>query len=295
MVPPMSAEESLQQALATEPTEGEQQQAAASGGAEAVPAEKAEEPKTNGAWDEAWVDVPEPIKQQQRAVFEKWDRNVNKVQAEFAPYKDFAEAGVDGDTLKQAWALFQSLADDPRGMWDEIGKQWGFTRGETAQIAAAAAEAGIDADDLADPTLKEIRELRALITQQEERQQNFSAQQQQEQQAQATQAAIDAEFTTLQTKYGKMSDEELEEVAERAILNASKGINASIEKAYLEVQDYHDALAKRLNLTKAAPKVLGGGSGSAAAPQPRADGKPKTNDELLQEALAMAKSMAEAN
>src|SRR6478736_90603 len=107
----MTPEESFQQALGQAPTDGEfaaagetPEPAAAEAPAEQQPAA----PRTNPNWDEAWTDVPEPIRQQQRTVFEKWDAGYNELQARHAPYAEYERRGYNPEFISQALAIQQA-------------------------------------------------------------------------------------------------------------------------------------------------------------------------------------------
>lgn len=252
----------------------------------------------NPNWDEAWVDVPEPIREAQKAVFAKWDNDYQLLAAKHKPYAEYEQNGVDEETLANAVNVYNGLVNDPHGFWEQIGTQWGFTPAETKVVADAAAAAGIDADNLEDATAKEIRELKQLvqdlgggIEKDREQQQTFAQQQQEAQAETARIAAIDKSFTDLQAKVGAtFTDEQMEEIAERAILNATLGRSADIEVAYREIQKIQDRI---ISTVKAAPKLLGG-TGSASAPAPAEPGKIPTTAELLVRAMAEAKSVKES-
>lgn len=246
----------------------------------------------NPNWDEAWVDVPEPIRQAQEAVFKKWDNDYQLLAAKHKPFAEYEQNGVDEEMLANAVNVYNGLVNDPHGFWEQIGTQWGFTPKEQQVLAIAAKEAGVDVDDLEDATAREIRELKALVSQQTEllqtdrtEQQSFAQQQQEAQAETARIAAIDKSFTDLQAKVGStFTDEQMEEIAERAILNATLGRSADIEVAYREIQKIQDRI---LATVKAAPRLLGG-TGSAAAPVAAEPGKIPTTQELLQQAMAEA-------
>lgn len=280
----MTPEESLAQALsapvtpeasaaAGEPVQQQQQQEA--------PAES----KVNPSWEEAWTDVPDPIKAQQRAVFEKWDRNQRETEARFAPYKGFEQAGVAPEYIQQALALQEQLVDDPRGFWDQMGQAWGFSGAELQR--AFEASQGDDELDPDDP--RDARLIRLEQAEQDRQQQQYEQQQTWQQRREVEQAehAVVADLASLKAKIG---DYDEEAVIERALTNATLGRNPSVEVAYYELKKQEDVILARVQRT--APRVLGGGAPAVGQGRPEPT-KMMTNDERLAAAMAMAKQLAE--
>ena len=235
----------------------------------------------NPAWDEAWADVPEPIRESQKQVFEKWDRNVQHLQAKFAPYKQFEEQGVTADALQQAYSIQQALVSDPRGFWDRMAETWGFASGAEAQQAYA--DANEDEDDPTASIQREIAELREWRESQENMTRQQMAQYQQQQEQLQWQARINDELGSLKQKFRDVDENA---VIERALLNATQGRNPSLENAYFEVRDYEDRIAQRAQ--RKAPRVMGAGGGSSPAPQQKA----LTADEQAQASRDLAKRLA---
>lgn len=251
----------------------------------------------NPNWDEAWENVPEPIREAQKAVFAKWDNDYQLLQAKHKPYAELESEGYDLDTIGNAVNVYNGLVNDPHGFWEQIGTQWGFTPAEAQVVADAAKAAGIEVDDLEDATAKEIRELKAMVTeltggiQQDRAQQQTFAEQQAERDAdQQRIAAIDTDFVNLQAKVGTLTDDQQEAIAERAILNATLGRSPDIEVAYRELQKQRDDI---LATVKPAPKLLGG-TGGASAPASAESGKVLTTSELLALAMAEGKRVKES-
>lgn len=246
---------------------------------------------TNPSWrDEAWKDVPEPIKEQQKSVFEKWDRNYGQLNERFKPYEAFEKSGVNADQLQQALELQQLMITNPETVFDFLAQEHGFT---TQQQAQAAHTAGVESSDLDpnDPVTKRLAAIEAKEAaydrERQAQQQTFSQQQQVQQNIQR----INDEFTTLETRVGKLSDFDKNRIAEKAIINAAANGNGSIGVAYYQYLDERDQLLAAHGAPKA-PKVMGGGSTVASAPV--TEKKVETDDQRLERAMAMAKQISES-
>ena len=284
----MTPEESFEQALAGGPSAGD---LAAAGDAmpdaatpAAEPAATPEAPGINPNWEEAWTDVPAPIRERQRAVFEKWDRNHHEIEARFAPYKTFEQAGIPVESLSQAMAIQQQIIDNPRAFYDRMAEAWGFTQQQVDDAVNAMADAELDPSD---PVAQRI----AVIEAREAQREALLLQQQQQAQQQAFQQAetqkINNELATLKQKVGDFDETA---VMEWALKNAATNRNPSIEVAYYELKRYEDSILTRAQ--RQAPRVLGGGAPAVnAIPQPE---KMMTDEERLAAAMAMAKQMAES-
>lgn len=292
MPPEMTPEESFEQALAGGPTAGDLAAAGETAASAAQPADPAapaatpEAPGINPNWEEAWTDVPAPIRERQRAVFEKWDRNVHEIEARFAPYKAFEQAGIPVDSLNQAMAIQQQIIDNPRDFYDRMAQAWGFT----AQQVQDAFEAS-DPNNALDPNDPVAQRL-ALMEQREAQREAYLTQQQQAAQQAAFQQAetqkINNELAALKQRVGDFDETA---VMEWALKNAATNRNPSIEVAYYELKRYEDSVLTRAQ--RQAPRVLGGGA--PAVNVPPAPEKMMSDEDRLAAAMAMAKAMAEGN
>lgn len=269
--------------------------AQATGGAApetAVPdGEQQEQAPANPSWqEEAWKDVPEPIKQQQAPVFEKWDRNFGQLNERFRPYEAFEKSGIPAEQLQQAVELQQLMITNPETVFEFLAQEHGFT---TQQQAQAAHTAGVESGDLDpnDPVTQRLAAIEAKEAaydrERQAQQQTFSQQQQYQQNVQR----INDEFTTLESRVGKLNDFDKNRIAEKAIINAAANGNGSIGVAYYQYLDERDQLLAAHGAPKA-PKVMGGGSTVASAPA--ADRKPETDDQRLERAMAIAKQISES-
>lgn len=247
-------------------------------------AEQEQQAAGHPAWDEAWKDVPDVIREQQRPFFEKMDRQYRELDARYTPYKDFEQSGVAPERIQSAIQLQQALVEDPRGFWEKMAESWGFTPG---QQQALADEIG----DL-DPNDPIAQRLARIEAQQQARDEATFAQQsvaQQQWVIQQETAKVDNGLKALESKVGKLSEDDRVDVIEWALKNASTGRNPDVAVAYYELQAYKDRILA--NTQRVAPRVLGGGGGAAAHLQENK--KPMTDDERLQAALNLGKTLTE--
>ena len=284
----MTPEESYAAALGevvpdpvVDPTPVEPEPAAAAAVVEPEP----EAPRVNPNWEEAWQDVPEPIKAQQRAVFEKWDANYKTLEARHAPYAAYESKGYNPEYISQALEIQQALASDPNGFIKEVAEHFGISFGQ----AAAAVEATQEEEFLT----PEAQRLAALEARQAAIDENFRQRQEAEQQYQTQQqqvAKITTDLANLKTKYGTFDERR---VVQQATLNASQGGNPSLEVALNEVRAYEAEVLQRAART--APKVLGAAGGTGAFQTPPEPKKILSNDELLAKALAMGQQLTQGS
>lgn len=89
-------------------------------------------PQSQGhpAWQPYLKNIPEGLHGVVKPAFEEWDKNVNQrlseVQSKFSPYKQFADAQVHPNQLREAFELYQLLQNDPRKVYDAMAANFGF-------------------------------------------------------------------------------------------------------------------------------------------------------------------------
>lgn len=248
------------------------------------PSAEPEAPRDNPNWTEAWGDfTPEPVKEMQREVFAKWDRNVREIQSQLAPFKPFLDQGFSPEIIAQAIQLQERIASSPRDFYDRMGEHWGFSREiEQAQRAADLDPSGegeeLTAAELRLQQLIEKQEM--LISAQEQRYQQDISRQTEAQQV----AQINAELDALEAQNGKF---DRDRVLKQAIMNAQAGGNPTLANAFFEVQRERDEWLKTVQ--KQAPKVVGGQSPISQLP---AENRIPTRDEQRAAAMEIARQLA---
>ena len=290
----MTPEESFALATQQDPTPGEQ---AAAGEVQptepAPPAPSAAEPaeqapverKLNPIWDEAWADVPDPIRQQQRTVFEKWDANYNGLQARYAPYQKFEQQGYNPQYLETAIDIQRALVTDPEGFVRQAIQEFGLTAFQAQQLQAAAQG---QEEEFLDPQEQRLRQLEALEAERqqqwEQQQQQYAAEQARQQGAQQVQAAI----ANLHQKYGDFDEERL---VIWATGNAQAGRNPDLEVNLNEMLAWEAEVAQRA--VRTAPRVNGTSTSVAPIPAPTEPKKVASPDELLARAMQLGQQLAQ--
>lgn len=251
----------------------------------AAPAAEAAAPKVNPNWEEAWKDVPEPIRELQRPYFEKWDANYNALQARHTPYAQYESRGYNPEYIQQAIEIQQALSNDAEGFIQQVAEHFGISLGE--------AEAALDAAQEQEFLTPEAQRIAALEARQAEIDSNFRMRQEAEQNYQLQQqqvGRITSELTNLAAKYGPFDERR---VVERATINASQGGNPSLEVALNEVRAYEAEVLQRAART--APKVLGSAGGTGAFQTPPEPKKVLSNDELLAKALSLGQQLTQGS
>lgn len=247
--------------------------------------QRQETEKINPSWTEAWGDfTPEPVKEAQKAVFEKWDRNYREVESKLAPFKPFLDQGLTPEIVAQAIQLQERIADNPRDFYDRMGQHWGYSQEIQAAQRAAAANPSGEGEELspAEQRLQELiqRQEQLLGVQEQTYQQSISRQ---NEAAQVQQ--INSELDAIEAKEGKF---DRDRVLKQAIMNAQSGGNPSLTNAFYEVQRERDEwLASQ---QKQAPRVLG--SGGAIGQQPTDPKKIPTREEQRAQAMDIARQLA---
>jgi small-conductance mechanosensitive channel len=81
----------------------------------------------NPAWNDVLSAVPEDAHSQITPHLRNWDQNFQRVQSDFAPYKEFKEAGVTADQIKMGMGLMQALEQNPKQVYDLLAQQFNFS------------------------------------------------------------------------------------------------------------------------------------------------------------------------
>jgi hypothetical protein len=242
----------------------------------------------NPAWEEAWKDVPDPIREQQRPFFEKMDRDYQELQARYTPYREFEQSGVLPERLQTAMQIQDALVEDPHAFWVKMAESWGFDRAQSNALANAATD-DTDDSDLTPAELRLRNRLQALEQQElarsQQYQQSYADQQQQAFVASETQRVND-DLAALKAKVGNFNEEL---VVQWALKNATIGGNPSVEVAYYELQKYNEQVLA--SQQRRSPRVLGSG-GQPAIQQQAEPAKPLTDEDRLKRAMSLAKQMA---
>lgn len=291
--PNMTPEESYQQAIGSMQDSGQEPVQGADQGQQPEPNEQTDNStRVNPSWEEAWADVPDPIREAQRPLFERWDRDYQELQARHRPFAEYEQAGVSPTQLEEALQIQAALFEDPRGFYERIGQAWGFSEQKADLQQQAASGQAIDPTEYDDPAVRQMAEQlqrqQQFIDQFQQSQQQTQQQYQQQQAEQRNVAWTQNQMDNLERQFGAIEDQDKIRVVERAILNANLGRNPSVEVAYHELKREEDAILQRAQ--RSAPRVLGQGGGTPTnAPEP-IDYSKETPEQRLARAMQVAKA-----
>lgn len=153
-------------------------------------------------------------------------------------WEDFTKSGITPDQAGQALNVYSTIENDPRRVYEAIGKHLGITPQQVQDVM----EEEIDEDD--DPRLAALQKQVEIMSQIMVTEKQQSAQAQLAQQAEAS---IDKDLDGLKKKYGDIDEDE--------IITRMLYKNMTPEEAYT---DYNNKFAQ-IRARRPSPLVLGGG------------------------------------
>lgn len=202
----------------------------------------------NPAWAPILSQLPDSLHHVITPELQKWDSSVNQriqtIQEEFAPWKKFADQGVDPEAANYAWGLLLQLQDNPQEFYNAIGEHFGFSQ---AQVAAIAAEAG-DGELQVAPEIQQLQEGYETLA-------KIILGQQQQTEAQAADQQVESLLEEMHSAAGDFN----ENFVLTQMLNG-----ATPEQALQSWSDLQTQILTQNN--RPAPRVLGSGSGVPANP-----------------------------
>lgn len=213
----------------------------------------------NPAWNPLLEKLPSSLHGMVTPHLREWDQNfqreMQKVQSQYEPYKPFLEAGVDAETLQAAQQLYQLTEQDPRRIYDELGKFYGYSADGQGQEQQEEIDPA-DYDDLTqNPKFKE------LMQNQEAMAQLLVAQHEQEQLAQAEEQ-VDQEIAQIREQHPDMSEDE-----EIMMLNVATQRGINLQQAADVVFQYNESITQRaLQGQPRAPSVMSATGSIPGAP-----------------------------
>lgn len=263
-----------------------------------LPDTGSDQPEPNGeikvspAWQKVLDTLPQEFHKQVIPEFQSWDNNFAEVQSKYAPYKPLLENNIPYEQVENSIKLAQSLAANPRALWDEIGKRFGFgTEQGQQQVNELDNEDDEDQPDLMEQDDPRIAQLTQTV---QSMQQMLAQEQQQKQEEQIrinAQREIDTEWSALESKTGTLTPMVKKEIIQRAVLNGDQTGDYSLEKAYGQYADFVNHVRNtRKNAT--APAVL---SGNGGQPVTKKNLGQMSEDERIEHIAAMAQALSEGS
>jgi len=223
----------------------------------------------NPAWGEFLEVIPSELHEKVTPLLQKWDQGVNqrfdKVHSEYAPYKQYMEAGYTPDHINMALNILNTIQEDPQYVWKSLGEYHKFgTEPEGQGAPAGQGQGEPEGQEFKDPRYDELAQQHQTLAE-------FVLQQKQEAQAAQEDAALDAELSGLRKQYGDFD--------EKYVMSQMLYGNMTGEQAVQAFQDMAQRLASQ------GPKpfsFLGGNSG----------GVPGTNTDVRKMSDAQARDAA---
>ncbi len=168
------------------------------------------------------------------------------------PWESFAKNGQTPESVQQAVDVLNIINNNPREVYETIGKSLGITPQQVKQIAEEIEDE--DDDDEDDPRFAELSQLRQQVQTLSQLQLAKHQQETAARQAEEQDKAIENELSGLKQKYGDFPEEQ--------VLMRMLHMNMSAEDAYKNYSEFVDSIRAR----RPAPTLLGG---SGAIPNRR--------------------------
>lgn len=221
----------------------------------------------------------ETIKPTLAEIDKNFNEHVTKVNGQYEPWKQFDTEGVTPDQVRNAFAMLQNLNDNPREIYDALGKflaENGQLPETPAEVAKVAADAAQDDEFLTDEQKQikameqQIADMRALFEGQQTAQQEAQQAAQQERMVQEARTILDKEISDYVTAHPNLSTDDINEIQQRHYAYALQG--PEFVKSFAEVGSEYEALLQRVRsaprATDTAPRLPGAG-GAAPTGQTR--------------------------
>lgn len=225
-----------------------------------------EQPHADSGGNPAW----EPLKQKLDPLLFKsiesdlkdWDKSaqsrIESLNQQYAPFKQFADAGVKPEAIQQAIALAEMIDKDPVAIHQRLGEflqQTGRMPQTQKEVAAVVDGAESEEEMTEDPRIAQLQ------AQQDQMQQFLQQQEEQRVQAQADQE-LSTEIAALRKAHPEMSDADQQEVLERAATIAWKASQSGqnmipkLEDAYAQLAAYRNQILSAPRAGDSAPRLL---------------------------------------
>ncbi|USL89096.1 hypothetical protein SEA_CASSEROLE_14 [Arthrobacter phage Casserole] len=183
--------------------------------------EQQEQVSDNPAWADILTPVPQEFHGHLKEHLSKSDKYAQEVQQKFAPFKPFAEQGIDPDSINNALQLAHLIETNPRGVFDYLNQAHNFTAAQQQAIQEQNNSQGQtqknefdisddESDITKDPRFQQVAQQAGFATQQIQAMQQAAINQQVERQ-------IETEMNQLKTDFPHIPTPE---VVRRAIANA---------------------------------------------------------------------------
>lgn len=232
--------------------------------------EETEDSSGNPAWDELYEVLPKSLHGMVKPVVEKWQSGVDSEFEKIAPYRKFAEAGVNPQVIEASMELARQVASNPKAVYDELAERYGWQQASAmVQKAVEDTEDALeDAEesDLFDNDEEGSSELKALKAELDSLKSNLAEQEEYAYQAQL-QDEIEASLADIKKEAGDVDEEA---IVRRAMLLADDYPDAEIDQLINAAYEQYSGEVEKMRATvKKAPRVAGGNANKVPATPPK--------------------------
>jgi hypothetical protein len=228
----------------------------------------------NPSWQEILDAVPQEYHEKVTPVLQKWDQGVQQrfetVQSEIKPWKNIIQNGYDPESTQFALNLVHQLNEDPKMVYEAIGKHYNLSPQEVKQALGSGQGQGEPQGQEDDINARYQAELEGLKEQQRLVAQLILNERQEKVQAAEDQKLAD-ELDGLRQKYGNYN--------EQFVLSQMQYSNKSAEDA---VKAYFQWREQELGPHMPKPLLMaGGGSLPSQNVDPRKLNDKQTKDHVI--------------
>jgi hypothetical protein len=206
-------------------------------------------------------------------VIEKWQQGIDQEFETIAPYRKFADAGIDPDIIGASLELAQQISTNPKAIYDELAERYGWRQAEQMMETAMNVSQVVEEEETSffgdvdveeSPVSAELAALREEIESlREERYSEISD-------------AIDENYeyeigTSMEVLAEEYGDFDQEAVLQRAMILSDQYPDAEIPQligaAFEQYSAELDRMRAQLGADRRVPRVAGG-SGNSGLPAP---------------------------
>ena len=232
--------------------------------------EETEDSSGNPAWDELYEVLPKSLHGMVKPVVEKWQSGVDSEFEKIAPYRKFAEAGVNPQVIEASMELARQVASNPKAVYDELAERYGWQQA-SAMVQKAVKDTedvleDAEESDLFDNDEEGSSELKALKAELDSLKSNLAEQEEYAYQAQL-QDEIEASLANIKKEAGDVDEEA---IVRRAMLLADDYPDAEIDQLINAAYEQYSGEVEKMRATvKKAPRVAGGNANKVPATPPK--------------------------
>lgn len=231
-----------------------------------------EEVGGNPALQELYDILPKSLHGMIQPIVDKWQSGIDQQFERIAPYRKFADSGLDPAMIEASLELASEISTNPRAVYDELATRYGWKEAETMmatalQVANGASQAQEEADpyfyeEEAEPGSQELDALRAEI--------EALRNERETEKAEASEAEYEYQIeTSIEVLKEDFGDFDEETVIRRAMLLAEEYPNAELPQLIgAAFEQYQGEIERMRASVPRAPRVAGGNGNGIPAPAP---------------------------